>query len=183
MVAEEVVDLMQRMSGVSKSTPEFKAKLWKHFFVIAEFDIDVKAPEGIEIKREDQGFHPEKPEYPSHVSKFRHYGLVVQKMVEKALSMEDGPIKDQFIEVIGSYMKVAYRTWNKEHYVSDEIVKEDLRAMTKGAIDLGEDTLLNYLKHQGGQSSSGRDRDRRRGKGRSGSNNGRNRNYKQRRRR
>lgn len=183
-VAEEVVDLMYRMSGTSRSTPEFRNKLWKHFFHIANYEIDVKPPEGVEIDKEEIGFHPEMPEYPSHTSAFRHYGLVVQNMLKKALEMEDGPIKDQFIEVIGSYMKMAYRTWNKEHYVSDEIIKEDLKSMSKGEIDLGVDATLNYLKNQGGHvANTTHDRDRRRKGGRNSGRDNRGRNYKPRRRR
>lgn len=146
-VAEEIVELMFRMSTQNKNSSEFRSKLWKHLFHIAGYDLDVKTPKDIVIKEEDFLFQPEKPEYPQHISAFRHYGSVVKKMVDKAMTMEDGPEKDQFIEIIGSYMKMAYRTWNKEHYVSDEIVKQDLKAMTKGAIVLPEDTTLDYLKN------------------------------------
>jgi hypothetical protein len=145
-VAEEIIDLMSRMSNSNKGTVEFETKLWKHFFRIAKFDIDVKPPEGMLIDKEDENFKPELPEYPIHNTSFRHYGILIQNMVKKALGMEDGPLKDQFIEIIGSYMKLAYRTWNREHYVSDEIIKEDLKAMTNGEIIVGEETRLNFLK-------------------------------------
>ena len=146
-VAEEIVELMFRMSTQNKNTSEFKSKLWKHLFHIAGYDLEVTPPEDVVIKEEDFHFHPEKPEYPEHTSAFRHYGSVVRKMVDKAMEMEDSPERDQFIEIIGSYMKMAYRTWNKEHYVSDEIVKQDLKTMTKGAITLDDDTQLDYLKN------------------------------------
>lgn len=145
-VAEEIVELMFRMSTQNKNSSEFKSKLWKHLFHIAKYEIDIKPPEDVVIEKEDFLFRPEKPEYPTHVSAFRHYGGIIRKMVDKALEMEEGPERDQFVEIIGSYMKVAYRTWNREHYVSDEIIKEDLRAMTKGKISIDDDTALNYLK-------------------------------------
>jgi hypothetical protein len=47
------------------------------------------------------------------------------------------------VEVIASYMKLAYKTWNKEHYVSDDIVKEDLEILSNGQLSLheGHDSL------------------------------------------
>lgn len=146
-VAEEIVELMFRMSTQNKNTSEFRSKLWKHLFHIAGYDLDIKTPEDVVIKEEDFHFQPEKPDYPEHISAFRHYGSVVGKMVEKALTMEDSPERQQFIEIIGSYMKLAYRTWNREHYVSDEIIKQDLKAMTKGEIKIDENTALDYLKN------------------------------------
>ncbi|QLH30054.1 MAG: DUF4290 domain-containing protein [Candidatus Parvibacillus calidus] len=50
--------------------------------------------------------------------------------------MEDGPVKTEFVEVIGAYMKLAYKTWNKEHFVSDEMIRQDLYNMTRGALPL-----------------------------------------------
>jgi hypothetical protein len=142
--AEEIVALMARMSSPNKLTPEFIHKLWKHFIIIAEFDIDVQLPEGLTVRPEDQGFHPEKPDYPEYLKEFRHYGHFVHDMVEKAMKMEDGPLKDQYFRIIGSYMKLAYRTWNREHYVSDEIVKEDLMHMTNGQVKLNGDMSLDF---------------------------------------
>ena len=142
--AEEIVALMARMSSPNKLTPEFILKLWKHFMIIGQFDIDVDLPEGLTVSPEDQGFHPEKPDYPEYLKEFRHYGHFVHNMVEKAVKMEDGPLKDQYFRIIGSYMKLAYRTWNREHYVSDEIVKEDLMHMTNGQVKLNGDMSLDF---------------------------------------
>ncbi|MBP6824977.1 MAG: DUF4290 domain-containing protein, partial [Saprospiraceae bacterium] len=42
-----------------------------------------------------------------------------------------------------SYMKLAYKTWNREHYVSDDVVKEDLEILSDGQLILheGHDSL------------------------------------------
>ncbi|MDX1684433.1 MAG: DUF4290 domain-containing protein [Saprospiraceae bacterium] len=161
--AEEIVELMFRMSTQNKNTSEFRSKLWKHLFHIAGYDLDVKPPEDVDIQEEDFHFQPEKPEYPEHTTEFRHYGRIVKKMVDKALEMDEGPERDQFLEILGSYMKLAYRTWNREHYVSDEIIKQDLKAMTKGTVDIEEKVSLDYLKNTKINTSSSRKR-----KGKSG---------------
>lgn len=42
------------------------------------------------------------------------------------------------MEVIASYMKLAYKTWNREHYVSDDVVKDDLEILSEGQLELHE---------------------------------------------
>jgi len=73
----------------------------------------------------------------------RHYGNSVHALIQKAIEMPEGPKREGFVEVIASYMKLAYKTWNKEHYVSDDIVKEDLEILSNGQLLLheGHDSL------------------------------------------
>ena len=95
--------------------------------------------------------------------------------------MPDGPKKEGFVEVIASYMKLAYKTWNREHYVSDDIVKEDLEILSDGQLALheGHDSLdklaagagkhdkdrrqQNQRGRNGKQQQSGGGRNRKRG--------------------
>jgi len=142
--ADEIVALMSRMNSPSKMTPEFTLKLWKHFLIISNYEIEVNMPEGVSTDPAEEGLSPEKPDYPSYLRKFRHYGHFVQHMVDKAKTMEAGPLQDQFFRIIGSYMKLAYRTWNSTHYVSDEIVKEDLASMTDGTFVMGPEVGLDF---------------------------------------
>jgi len=115
-------------------------------------------------------------------------------MIEKALAMEDEEKKMGFAYVIGSYMKLAYKTWNREHYVSDNIIKQDLETLSKGQLILEEDTSFKtptFTNNSRGRRSnnSGRNNSAGRGgrsnqRGRNGrSNNGRNSGGSQRRRR
>jgi len=148
--AEQVVNLMHQMNPQNKNVQEYRNRLWKHFFFIAEYNIDVKA---------------------------RHYGTNVKTLIEKAIKMEDGPIKDGFVETIAGFMKMAYKNWNREHYVSDEIVLGDLKAMSDGKLVVADtsslDTLAKAVRHKrrpqnnndsrrrGGRNSGGRNNNRR----------------------
>ncbi len=143
--AEQVVNLMHQMNPQNKNVQEYRNRLWKHFFRIAEFDIKVTAPDGLSIEPEAARERPSGVEYPTFDSRFRHYGHNVKSLIEKAILMEDGPIKDGFVETIAGFMKMAYKNWNKEHYVSDEIVLEDLKAMSKGQLVLSENASLDTL--------------------------------------
>jgi Domain of unknown function (DUF4290) len=135
---ETVVGMMQMVNPNAKNSDDWRERLWNHAFAIAEYQLNVEPPANIQIRREDEKVKAEPLAYPAHNFKFRHYGSHIQKLMEKAISMPDGPKKEGFVEVIASYMKLAYKTWSKEHYVSDDIVKEDLESMTEGQLELHE---------------------------------------------
>ena len=142
---EQVVRLMHQMSPQSKSFEDYKEKLWKHVFRIADYDLDVTPPNGI-IPTEDEKYkRPEQLGYPKIDTRFRHYGNNVQKLIKKAIGMEEGPIRDGFVATIANYMKLAYQTWNKEHYISDEIILNDLKILSKGQLVVKDNASLDNL--------------------------------------
>ena len=143
--AEQIIDLMFQMNPSSKNTLDYKNKLWKHFFMIADYDINVAPTSGDLPKPEDREIKPDVVEYPHIEREFRHYGHNVRLLMEKAIAMEDGPIKDGFVETIASFMKLAYKNWNREHYVSDEIILEDLKSLSKGQLSIADDKSLDTL--------------------------------------
>ncbi|MAW88142.1 MAG: hypothetical protein CMJ42_16610 [Phyllobacteriaceae bacterium] len=147
-LAERIVVLMSQMNPQSRTMEDYQVRLWKHFFQIADYDIDVTPPIGEKPKPEDRIKKPERVSYPTKDTKFRHYGSNVQKLIAKAISMEDGPKKDAFVEVIASYMKLAYKTWNREHYVSDEMIIEDLEHLSGGKLKVAHNADLDNLHKQ-----------------------------------
>ena len=142
---EHVVKLMMQMHPQNKNLDDYRDKMWKHVFRIAEYNLDVMPPNGEKPTSDDKRKRPDRVPYPVKGTKFRHYGHNVLTLIEKAKSMEKGPKRDGFVQVIGSYMKLAYRTWNKEHYVSDDIIIEDLTTLSNGELVLMEDASLDNL--------------------------------------
>ena len=172
---EAVVDLMQQMHPQSRNIDDYRDRLWKHVFRIAKYELDVTPPSGQKPRPEDSRKRPEKVAYPVMEAKFRHYGHNVQQLIKKALSMPEGPKRDGFVAVIGSYMKLAYRTWNKEHYVSDDIIKGDLESLSNGQLSLDDNASIDHLSGSGRRrkrASSSRDRDRDRDRDNSGGRSG-----------
>lgn len=143
--AEQIIDLMYQMNSQSKNTLDYKNKLWKHLFMISNYEINVTPTTGEVPKPEDRIISPDIIEYPPIESEFRHYGHNVRLLMEKAMAMEEGPIKEGFVETIASFMKLAYKNWNREHYVSDEIILEDLKSLSKGKLSVSEDKSLDTL--------------------------------------
>lgn len=179
--ASAIIDLMHQMHPTDKNNPDSRIKLWHHLFKIADYDIDVLPPDGVKPTPETTRIAPINIEYPENLRKFRHYGKNVQVLVEKAMKMEDGEKKDEFIMIIAAYMKLAYRTWNREHFVSDEVIKQDLNSMSNGTITISEEDSIivtapmpssnQYRRKKGGKNRKNNNNNRSRNSGRGGGTN------------
>jgi Domain of unknown function (DUF4290) len=156
---EQIIDLIQQLYPQSKAIEDYRDKLWRHLFHIADYKIEVATPTGEVPRPEDAKKRPDRVPYPQKEMRYRHYGNNLQKLINRATDMEKGPIKDGFVQTIGAYMKLAYRTWNREHYVGDEIIKTDLEKMSNGALSLEENTRIDNLSNASrGRSSSSNDK-------------------------
>lgn len=172
---EKIIDMMQMMHPQSRSIEDYRERLWKHVYRIAEYDLDVDYPYGEPPTEEEHLKRPEQVPYPVWEARYRHYGHNVQELIKKAKEMPEGPKRDGFVATIGSYMKLAYRTWNKEHYVSDEVIKSDLKGLSKGELTMDEDeNIENLAKGSSNNNNNNNNNNRRRsnnkrpGGGRSG---------------
>jgi hypothetical protein len=141
---ESIIGLMIQLGPQgNRNMDDYREKLWNHVFALANYELDVTPPPGIIIRKEEDRPKPEPLGYLNSATRMRHYGNSVHALIQKAIDMPEGPKKEGFVEVIASYMKLAYKTWNKEHYVSDDIVKEDLEILSNGKLSLheGHDSL------------------------------------------
>jgi hypothetical protein len=174
---EKIVELMMQMHPQNRNLDDYRDKLWRHVFRIADFELNVMPPNGHVPTAEEAYKKPDKVPYPMNKARYRHYGDNVQKLIDKAVDMEEGPKRKGFAGVIGSYMKLAYRTWNKEHYVSDDIIKNDLETLSDGKLVMDDNASIENLAQNKGGASRRRGR-RNDGPRNSHSNKGRSRNRK-----
>jgi Domain of unknown function (DUF4290) len=142
---EEIIDLIQQLYPQAKNVEDYRSKLWQHLFHIAKYNLDAVTPSGVVPTPETARKKPERVAYPQQDTRFRHYGNNLHKLILRARDMEAGPIKDGFVHTIGSYMKLAYKTWNREHYVSDEVIKTDLDILSNGRLSLDENSRIDGL--------------------------------------
>ncbi len=142
---EKVINLMNIMVPSNKSLADNKQKMWNHVFKIANYDLDVDVPDDVIIHETAENVEKHDLSYPSSTYKNRHYGAYIQKMIQKALAMEDEEKKAGYTEAIASYMKLAYQTWNKEHYVNDNVIIQDLENISNGELTFGENFSIENL--------------------------------------
>jgi len=146
---EMLIELMNQMLPGTKTSKEIEDKLWNHLFYIAEYELDVRVPETVTIHKKGEVFMIPSTDvgYPQKRIPYKHYGWNVHMMVEKALAMEEGPKRDEFARIIASYMKLAYRTWGKEQFVNDELIKQDLRNMSHGKLVVPPEANIDIYKN------------------------------------
>lgn len=172
VAAEAIIEIMRIVNPQKNTNEDTTDKLWQHFFRIADYDLDVKTPSGETPTRPNPADIDRHLHYPVLEARFRHYGHNIQNLVRKAQEMEAGEKRDELVNIIGSYMKLAYKTWNREHYVSDEVIKADLEALSDHKLSLEEgvqfDTALAPVTFNDQQKSARRSKYSRQGKSRSG---------------
>ena len=144
--AERLIKLMTQMQPNYKFTQEHMEKLWNQMMMVADYKMNVEVPSDITITEHKDRPKPNRLAYPDVNKPYKHYGNNVLMLIDKATKMEDGPTKEIFINVIGSYMKLAYGSWSRDHLVNDAVIIADLKKISNGEIDLGPDGQLDYLK-------------------------------------
>ena len=142
-VSKAIVTVMGQLNPHLRDVTDFKHKLWDHLFFISDFKLDVDSPYPIP-SAETMYRKPNKIPYPSNQIKFKHYGKMVEVMIDKAKVMEEGEVKDAFVATLANFMKMAYINWNRDS-VSDELIIDHLRMLSGGALVLKENVRLNNL--------------------------------------
>jgi CRISPR/Cas system-associated endonuclease Cas1 len=179
--AKEIIELMGQLNPHLRNVEDFRHKLWDHLFIMSGYKLDVDSPYPIK-KREEIERKPEKLPYPQSRIKHKHYGKNVEALVAKARDTEDPEKKAEFTKCIGNFMKLVYQNWSKDD-VNDETIKNDLRLLSKGELQITEDQDINALARANKSKQRPEDNQRKGGGGkhRHGHGGGRNKNFKKRR--
>lgn len=140
--AEGVVSAMMTLSPSTDFPEEHRLKVWSHLLHMCEYKLDLVPPGP--IVKHLEGFKPEKIEYPTHRIKYKHYGWHVSKLIQKAKDTEDPEAKLEFAENIGAFMKMQFRTWNRDN-VEDKTILKDLAELSDGGIVLDGTANFEHL--------------------------------------
>jgi len=163
-IAQAIVNVMGQLNPQLRDITDFKHKLWDHLFIISDFRLDVDSP----YEKPTALTYKVKPHsipYPELDIRFRHYGRIIEHMIREICDIEDGPKKEQLVLNLANFMKMLYVNWNKDS-VSDEVIFEHLKILSKGKLQVKEDTKLQqpveipYAKTPAKKSSSSRQRTR-----------------------
>ena len=148
LFVEMIVNLMYQIVPNARQSRELTERLWNHVLRIADYKLDVKAPDDVVIVTKEKRQKPLKLGYPKRDLKFRNYGFYVEQLIEKAKEEKDEEKRKAYGNVIGSYMKMATRNWGHEQAVNDEVIKNDLRRISDNNLSLDEKDPLDYLGDQ-----------------------------------
>ena len=143
LVARSIVKVMSQLHPNSKEVTDYKHKLWDQMIIMSDFKLEVDSPYPFPDK-EVLFEKPKRMNYPNKVIKNKHYGAVIEGLVEKAVIIVDPKEKAALTLSIASMMKKAYISWNKDS-VSDRIILEHLNQISTGRLTLPSDTKLEVI--------------------------------------
>ncbi len=139
-VARAIISVMGQLNPHLRDVTDFKHKLWDHLFIIADFKLDVDSPYPIPNAATFQT-KPDKVSYPDNKIKYRHYGRILEKIIQKAVEFEEGDEKNVLTEMIANSMKKSYLMWNRDS-VTDDVIFQQLKELSKDQLQLDPNTKL-----------------------------------------
>jgi len=136
--AQTIISIMGNLFPHLRDVPDFKHKLWDHLAIMADFKLDIEYPYEL-IQKENLNSKPENVPYSDGKIGIKHYGHYLEELIEKAVEMEDGPERTRLVQLMANHMKKSIISWNRES-VDDQKIYDDLRLLSKGKIDVNEET-------------------------------------------
>jgi hypothetical protein len=133
-IAKAIIGVMGNLNPHLRDVPDFQHKLWDQLFIMSQFQLDVDSPYP-KPSKEIFEQKPEKLDYPQNHPKYRFYGNNIKKMIDVAVSWEDGEMKSQLVYVIANHMKKCFLNWNKDT-VEDSVIYQHLFELSNGKISL-----------------------------------------------
>lgn len=123
--------------------PEKQHTFYDHLAMMSDFQLDIDFPYGIP-ESEDLKLVPCHLQYSNPSFPFRHYGKVIQAMVNQACCEEDIQKRHALTNIIANRLKYTYLLWNKDQ-VDAEQIKHDIELMSRGLLtcDFPEFQLLH----------------------------------------
>ncbi len=144
-LAKAVIQIMGNMNPHLRDVSDFTHKLWDHLAIISNFELDVDSPYPVPSK-EELFEKPQKLPYKhSDDVVFKHYGRVLENIIARAVTYEEGEEKEYLIEVICNQMKKSYLHWNRDA-VGDELIFKDLMRLSKNQLQIPEGLKLKEAK-------------------------------------
>jgi hypothetical protein len=139
-LAQGLINVMGNLNPHLRDIHDFKHKLWDHIAIMSDFKLDIDYPYDIPVPETFQ----EKPkivEYTQSSIRYKHYGKILEKMLDYASKLPENEEKKALVQVVGNHMKKSYLTWNRDT-VEDEVVLKNLEELSKGRIKLDESYKL-----------------------------------------
>ena len=138
-MAKAIIGVMGNLNPHLRDVPDFQHKLWDQLFIMSQFQLDVDSPYP-KPSKEIFEQKPEKLNYPQNHPKYRFYGNNIKKMIDVAVSWEDGEMKSQLVYVIANHMKKCFLNWNKDT-VEDNLIFEHLNELSEGKLKVNSELL------------------------------------------
>lgn len=138
--ARAIIVVMGQLNPHLRDQSDFRHKLWDHLFIMSDFRLDVDSPYPIP-SRESLATKPSPLKYPSNLIRYKHYGKIVENLIDNARKIEDPSLKESMVSAIAHHLKKSYLAWNRDS-VADDIIFKDLKDLSSGLLQMPEGAQL-----------------------------------------
>ena len=143
-LAQAVIIIMGNMNPHLRDINDFKHKLWDHLAIMSDFQLDIDYPYDIP-QPEEFAEKPRRVSYNNSDIRYRHYGRIVESLIQEAVKLPEGEDKDTLTKLIANHMKKSYLAWNRDS-VTDEIIFNDLLELSGKRLNVKEGLKLSDQK-------------------------------------
>ncbi|MEL6592068.1 MAG: DUF4290 domain-containing protein [Bacteroidota bacterium] len=139
-VTKEIVRIMNALNPSPKDTEDYRRKMWDHLFLLAEFDLDVDSPYPIPTKEDLLSRPTNHIGYYKGKARYRQYGQNIEKMIAKAIEMEDPAKKEAYINLIANSMMQFLRQTDR-YSAPEEVISAQINELSKGGLNVKPEDL------------------------------------------
>ena len=121
--AYSIINTMSNLFPQLNQEADFRHKLWDHLAIMSDFKLDVDYPYEV-VKPENLETKPQPVGYKLESIKMRHYGKIVDQMIQRACEYPEGDEKEALVMLIANHMKKLIYQINNEDVEDAKIFKD-----------------------------------------------------------
>ncbi|MBR4296785.1 MAG: DUF4290 domain-containing protein [Bacteroidaceae bacterium] len=128
--------------GYRKYSLDYTSKLWDHLAYLSNYELDIDYP--VEItKLSVISKRPECLPYPQRNMRYRHYGVLVEQLLDKVKELPEGNLKNNTLKAAGNRMKRNLADWKGDGITNDKVAR-DIAEYTNGELtpEFGHNELI-----------------------------------------
>lgn len=128
--------------GYRKYSLDYTSKLWDHLAYLTNYQLDIDYP--VEITQLSiNTTRPTRLPYPQHKMRYRHYGTLVEQLIEKMEQLPEGILKQHTLKATANRMKRNLADWKGDGITNDKVA-QDITEYTNGKVtpNFGQHDLI-----------------------------------------
>ena len=130
--AKTIVRMMLTKVPQIQDNAGYEQTLWDHLYLMSGKQLDIDWPYDVSGAEKIHS-KPAPVPLPQQRISLRHYGRLVEELLEKVKAMGPGPQRDELVRQTANQMKRDLLTWGHGS-ADDEKVADDLVRLTDGAV-------------------------------------------------
>ena len=137
--ATAIIHQMETKNPLLRENDDYEQTLWNHLYLMSHRELDIDWP--LDVSEADKILSkPDPMPLPDGHIKLRHYGHLVEELLELLKTMPAGEERDALVKKAANQMKRDLVLWGHGS-AEDERVADDLARYTDGIIQLDLNTF------------------------------------------